>query len=199
MGALYAVEERSATLGRESMPHWTHQELLGAYRSKDSGERQEVFGVFDGDRLLGFTSAWFPLLDNTDKVYVDLHVDPSARRQGVGRALVDELERRSRADGRTMLLADSKLPPGQRDSHPYRLFADALGFEFSNVEVVRHLALPVPADRIEAWLAQAADRHAGYTIATYVDEFPDELAESLCTLLGQLAVDAPTGLVDFEE
>ena len=199
MQALCAVEERSATLGRESMTHWSHQELLGAYRSKDSGERQEVFGVFDGETLLGFTSAWSPLLDNLDKVYFDLHVDPPARRRGVGRALVGELERRTRDDGRTMLLTDSKQPPGQRDTHPYRRFAEAVGFEFSNVEVVRHLALPVPGDRLDAWTAKAAERHQGYTVATYVDEFPDELAESLCTLLGQLAVDAPTGLVDFEE
>jgi hypothetical protein len=117
----------------------------------------------------------------------------------VGRELVLELERRAGRDGRTMLLTDSKQPPGERETHPYRRFAEAVGFEFSNVEVVRHLALPVPADRIEAWTARAAERHEGYTIATYVDEFPDELAESLCTLLGQLAVDAPTGLVDFEE
>ena len=199
MAALYAVEARSATVGRESMPHWTHQELLGAYRSGDSGERQEVFGVFEGEDLLGFASAWFPLLDNLDKTYVDLHVDPPARRRGVGRTLVEDLERRARADGRTMLLTDSKVPPGQRESHPYSRFAVAMGFEFSNVEVVRHLALPVAGERLAAWTAKAAERHAGYTIATYVDEFPDELAESLCTLLGQLAVDAPTGLVDFEE
>ena len=28
---------------------------------------------------------------------------------------------------------------------------------------------------------------------------PDDLVESLCTVIGQLAVDAPTGAVDFEE
>jgi len=199
MKALYAVDERSATLGRETMTHWSHQELLGAYRSEDSGERQEVFGVFDGEALLGFASAWFPLLDNVDKVYVDLHVDPPARRRGVGRTLVAELERRATAGGRTMILTDSKFPPGQRDDHPYRRFADAMGFEFSNVEVVRHLALPVADEQLEAWMAKAADRHDGYEIRTYVDGFPDELAESLCVLMGQLAVDAPTGLVDFEE
>jgi GNAT superfamily N-acetyltransferase len=199
MRGLYAVEQPSAMFGRESMTHWSFQELLGAYRSEDSGERQEVFGVFEGEELLGFSSAWFPLLDNRDKVYVDLHVHPAARRRGVGRTLVEELERRTRADGRTMILTDSKFPPGARESHPYRRFADAMGFEFSNVEVVRHLTLPVAEDRLRAWAARAAEKHDGYTIATYVDEFPDELAESLCTLLGQLAVDAPTGLVDFEE
>jgi GNAT superfamily N-acetyltransferase len=197
--AMYAVEERSATLGRETMPHWTRQEFTGAYRTPDSGERREAFGAFDGDSLLGFCVAWFPLLDNLDKVYFDLHVDPSVRRRGVGRALVIELEDRARADARTMLLSDSKVPSAERETHPSRLFAEACGFQFSNVEVVRHLVLPVPDERLRAWTDKAAERHEGYTVETYVDEFPDELAGSLCLLLGQLAVDAPTGLVEFEE
>lgn len=199
MGDLYALDQRSSLLGRETMPSWTLQEFLGAHRTPDSGERQEVFGAYDGARLLGFCAAWFPLLDNLDKVYFTVHVDPPARRGGVGRALVAELEDRARAAGRTMLLTDSKIPAGERETHPYRRFAEGCGFLFSNVEVVRHLPLPVPEERLRAWADKAAERHEGYTIRTYVDEFPDELAESLCLLLGQLAVDAPTGLVDFEE
>jgi GNAT superfamily N-acetyltransferase len=181
------------------MPQWTHQEFLGAYRTGDSGERQVILGAYDEDTLVGFCAFWFPLLDNLDKVYLELHVDPPARRRGVGRALLAEVEGRARADGRTLLLTDSKVPAGERETHPYRRFAEACGFEFSNVEVVRHLALPVAAERLQAWVDKAAERHEGYTLETHVDEFPADLAESLCLLLGQLAVDAPTGLVDFEE
>jgi GNAT superfamily N-acetyltransferase len=196
---VYALESRSATLGREGMPHWSEQEFTGAHRSPDSGERQVPFGAYDGDRLLGYCVAWFPLLDNLDKCWFDLHVDPPARRHGVGRALLGELERRAEADRRSILLTDSKIPTSERVTHPYRLFAEACGYELSNVEVVRHLPLPVPEERLRGWADEAAERHQGYRVETYVDEFPDELAESLCVLLGQLAVDAPTGLVDFEE
>jgi GNAT superfamily N-acetyltransferase len=199
MQALYDVDTRSSHLGRESMPQWTLQECLGAFRSNDSGERQVVLGAYDGDTLLGFAAHWFPLLDNLDKVYIELHVDPAARRRGVGRALLAEVEARARAEGRTLLLTDSKIPPGQRDTHPYARFAATTGFEFSNVEVVRHLPLPIPDEQLRAWADKAAERHEGYTVTTYVDEFPHELAESLCLLMGQLAVDAPTGLVHFEE
>lgn len=199
MEALYGVDTRSSHLGRESMPQWTLQECLGALRSNDSGERQVVLGAYDGDALLGFAAFWITLLDNLDKAYLELHVDPQARRRGVGRALLAEVEARARTEGRSLLLTDSKTPPGQRETHPYSLFADATGFEFSNVEVVRHLALPISDEQLQAWVDKAAERHEGYTVATYVDAFPDELAESLCLLMGQLAVDAPTGLADFEE
>lgn len=199
MAAMYGVDQRSSHIGREAMPQWTEQEFLGAYRSKDSGERQVLLGAYDGEQLLGFAAFWFPLLDNLDKLYLELHVDPSARGRGVGSALLTEVEKQAAADGRTLVLTESKIPPGQRETHPYRRFAEAKGYEYSNVEVVRHLALPITAEQLDAWITKAAERHEGYEIRTYVDEFPDELAGSLCLLLGQLAVDAPTGLVEFEE
>ena len=65
--------------------------------------------------------------------------------------------------------------------------------------MIRHLALPVPDEQIQEWIDEAAPRHEGYTIETFVGAVPDDLVESLCVLLGQLAVDAPTGAVDFEE
>ena len=97
------------------------------------------------------------------------------------------------------MLTDTKLPFDERETHGYRQFAEACGYQLSNYEVVRHLPLPVPDERIQEWIDEAAPRHEGYTIETFVDEVPDDLVESLCVLLGQLAVDAPTGAVDFDE
>jgi hypothetical protein len=113
--------------------------------------------------------------------------------------LVERLEQIARDEGRSLMLTDSKLPYDDREDHPYRRFAAACGYELSNFEVVRHLALPVPDEQIQAWIDEAAPRHEGYRIETFVGAMPDDLVESLCVLLGQLAVDAPTGAVDFEE
>ena len=96
-------------------------------------------------------------------------------------------------------MADAILPFDDRESHAYRRFAEACGYELSNYEVVRHLPLPVPDEQIQEWIDEAAPHHEGYTIETFVGAVPDDLVESLCVLLGQLAVDAPTGAVDFEE
>ena len=197
--AVYDLERRSETLGREDMPHWSFEEFAGAIRSPDSGERLEVIGAYDGDSLVGTALVWYFLLDNTEKCWTSLNVDPAARRRGVGRALVAEVEQRARADGRTLLMAESKLPFAERETHGYRGFAESCGYELSNVEVVRHLALPVDDETIQGWIDRAAPAHEGYTIETLVDDVPDDLVEGLCVLFGQLAVDAPTGAVDFEE
>jgi len=199
MRDFYDLNRRAELLGREQAPFWTWEEFLGGFRSPDSGERQELFAAYDGDRMVATAVLWSFLLDNTEKAWFKLDVDVPQRRRGIGRALVDRLEQTAKADGRTLLMSDAKLPYDDRETHGYRLFATACGYDLSNYEVVRHLPLPVPDAQIQAWVDEAAPHHEGYTLETFVHEVPAELVESLCVLLGQLAVDAPTGAVDFEE
>jgi GNAT superfamily N-acetyltransferase len=195
----YDLSRRAELLGREQAPFWTFEEFLGGFRSEDSGERQQVFAAYDGDRMIATGVLWSFLLDNTDKAWFGLDVDVPERRRGVGRAMLERIEQIAKDDGRQLLLTDTKFPFDQRETHGYRQFAEACGYELSNDEVVRHLALPVPDERIQEWIDEAAPRHEGYTVETFVGAVPDDLVEPLCTLMGQLPVDAPTGAVDFEE
>ena len=199
MRDFYDVTRRAELHGRPQAPFWGFGEFLGAFRSPDSGERQELFAAYDGDRMVGNAVLWSFLLDNTDKAWYEVSVDVPERRRGIGRALVDRLERTAKDDGRSLVMAGATLPFGARETHGYRRFAEACGYELSNYEVVRHLPLPVPGEQIQAWVDHAAPHHQGYTIETFVGAVPDDLVESLCVLLAQLAVDAPTGAVDFEE
>jgi GNAT superfamily N-acetyltransferase len=199
MRSYWELNQRAELFGREHAPFWGFEEFLGAFRSTDSGERQELFAAYDGDRMVGNAVLWSFLLDNREKAWFQLNVDVPERRRGIGRALAERLEQAARDDGRSLIMSDAKLPFDDRETHGYRRFAEACGYELSNYEVVRHLALPVPHEQIQEWVEEAAPHHESYTIETFVDEVPDDLVESLCVLLGQLAVDAPTGAVDFEE
>ncbi|CUR58520.1 putative GCN5-related N-acetyltransferase [metagenome] len=199
MRDLYDLMRRSELHGRAEAPFWELTEFLAVFRSPDSGERQELFAAYDGDRLVGAAVLWSFLLDNTEKAATAINVDVPERRRGIGRALAEKVEQTARADGRSLLLGDAKLPFARREDHGYRRFAEACGYELANCEIVRHLALPVPDEHIQAWVDEAAPHHEGYSIETFVGAVPDDLVESLCVLLGQLAVDAPTGTVDFEE
>ncbi len=199
MRDFYDVNRRAQLHGRLHAPFWEFGEFLGAFRSTDSGERQELFAAYDGDRIVGNAVLWSFLLDNTDKAWFHLSVDVPERRRGIGRALAQRLEQTAKDDDRSLILADAILPFDDRECHAHQRFAAACGYELSNYEVVRHLPLPVPDEQIQEWIDEAAPRHAGYTVQTFVGAVPDDLVESLCVLLGQLAVDAPTGAVDFEE
>jgi len=199
MRDFYDVSRRAELLGREQAPFWSFEEFIGAFRSEDSGERQQLFAAYDGDRMVSAAVLWSFLLDNTDKAFFSLDVDVPDRRRGTGRAMLEVIEKIARDDDRQLLLTDSKLPYDDRETHGYRQFATACGYDLANYEVVRHLPLPVPDEQIQGWIDEAAPRHPGYTIETFAHDVPADLVESLCVLLGQLAVDAPTGAVDFEE
>ena len=199
MRELYELSRRAELFGREDAPFWGFEEFLGAFRSDDSGERQEIFAAYAGDRLVGTAVLWSFLLDNVDKAWFRLNVDVPHRRRGIGRALLGRLEQAAKDDGRALIMGDARLPFDDREDHAYRRFAEACGYSLSNYEVVRHLAMPVPDEQIQAWVDEAAPRHQGYVIETFVDAMPEDLLESFCVLLGQLTVDAPTGAVDFEE
>jgi GNAT superfamily N-acetyltransferase len=199
MHHFYDLNRRAELVGRPHAPFWELHEFLGAVRSTNSGVRQELFGAYDGDRMVGNALLRSPLLDNTDKAWFHLNVDVPARRRGIGRALAQRVEQTAKDDGRSLIVADALLPFADREGHPHQRFAEACGYELSNYEVVRHLVLPVPDDRVQQWIDEASPHHPGYSVETFVGAVPDELVESLCVLLGQLAVDAPTGAVDFEE
>lgn len=197
--AAYDLTRRAELLGREGSPHWSWQEMSGMFREPDSGERQDLLGGYAGGRLVGVATGYASLLDNLDKAWVVVHVDPPHQRRGHGAELLAAITEVEAADGRTLLIGETKLPFAERETHGYRRFCERHGFEFSNVEVVRWLPLPVAEATLQEWADLAAERHHGYALETYVNDVPDELVPSLCVLLGQLGVDAPTGAVDWEE
>jgi hypothetical protein len=91
------------------------------------------------------------------------------------------------------------VPADLVESHGSRRFAESNGFTHANTEVRRELRLPVPDQTLSAWTAEASPHHTGYTIATFVDDVPQELVSSLCHVRNQLGLDAPTGDIVHEE
>lgn len=197
--ASYDVERRSLLLGREDVPYWSWQEMASTWRHDDSGEKKVRLGGWHDGRLVAVGTFFAGLMDNLDKCWVGVAVDPDAQGQGLGREMLEVLEKVAADEGRTTVMAEIKLPFDEVSTHRNRRFAEEAGYSFSNVEIVRHLDLPVAAADLERWSAQSAVKHAGYEIQTHPDVIPEELIESFAAIFGQLAVDAPTGEVDWEE
>ena len=124
MREFYELSRRAERFGREHVPFWPFEEFLGAYRSVDSGEQQELFAAYDGDTMVANATMWTLLLDNTDKAFFDLSVDVPCRRRGIGRAMVAHLEQQVSDKGRPIVMSASHLPYADRDDHPYRRFAE---------------------------------------------------------------------------
>jgi hypothetical protein len=78
------------------------------------------------------------------------------------------------------------------------VFAERRGFTLANTEVHRVLDLPVDEQLLASMIEEAAPHHAGYTIERHVGDLPTDLLPSYCHVYNQLALDAPTGDIDFE-
>ncbi len=197
--AAYDVERRAAVVGREHLAYYSWVEMAGMWRHDDPGEKKVLLGGWEDGRLVAVGALFASLLDNLDKCWVVVFVDPEVQGRGHGREMLEAVEAVAVEQGRTVLLAETKLPFDEATNHRYRRFAENADYSFSNVEVVRHLHLPVPVTDLERWAAHAAVKHAGYSVETYLDEVPDHLLESFVRIFGLLAVDAPTGEAEWEE
>lgn len=203
MRRYYAIMRAAETYQREGMPFWSEREALVMVRHPEETEDWALFGAFEGEgadeEMIGASFVILPLLDNTQFAWISVNVEPHRRCQGLGSALLDHVIHEARAHGRSRLMGECNLAFADRDDHPYRRFAEKHGFSLANVEVRRVLELPVAEATIKGWSEDAAPFHADYRIETYVDdEMPDELIPSLVHVINQLALDAPTGDLDFE-
>ncbi|MGZ4437845.1 MAG: GNAT family N-acetyltransferase [Nocardioidaceae bacterium] len=183
---------------RPGTPFWTEDEAVALLRPDDPEERFVPLLAVEGAEPVGFAVCFVPLLDNLDKVYVWLAVRASHRGRGAGDRLVEAVLGVVGRERRGTVIADGHLPVGFGDDHPVCRFAARNGFTVANVELRRTLDLPVPVERLHGLAAEAARHHEGYAILTYVDRVPAQLRASLVHLHNQLALDAPTGDLDFE-
>jgi GNAT superfamily N-acetyltransferase/RimJ/RimL family protein N-acetyltransferase len=195
----YALFHEAELTGRPAnAPAFTELEAGVLFSREDPFEKMTAYAAYAADAMVGTGLTALSLLDNTDKAFVAVTVPEPLRRQGIGSAFLDELVRIAWRAGRTAMLGQCWVPAAARDSHPFRSFAEHNGFTLANTELRRELPLPIPADTLAAWAAEAAPHQVGYQILTFVDDIPDELLASLCHAMNQLALDAPTGAIELE-
>ena len=197
-GRFHEILEAAVRHERPDAPPWTLREAAVEFRRPVTGERLNGWAAWEGDRMVGGAWACDFLLDNTDKSWMQVCVAPDDRGRGVGSALADFLAGRNARERRPVMIAESAYPLDAPADHPYRRFAERHGFALASTEVRRVLELPVAGERLEELAAAAAPHHAAYRLETFTGSIPEALLPSLCAVRNQLAVDAPTGDIDYE-
>lgn len=195
----WGVWQRSTAASQVAPHRDTLDEFAKHLRFTFPGEHDLVAAAIESGRVLGVARVFVPERDNTSLCWAELQVDPTHRGRGVGSALLGWLEEAARAEGRSVLLTELFARPEERETRRDRRFAERHGFALANVEISRHLELPLPPERLEA-LEESARSAVGdrYDIQVHRNGVPEELRQSLCDCSNRLALDAPTGDVDFE-
>jgi mycothiol synthase len=133
--------------------------------------------VRDGDEPVAIASLDIRSgMGNEHMVWVeDLFVLPAHRRRGIGTMLLDEVVGQAKAAGRTLILGG--YDEGNVDG---AAFAAHVGATTSNVERQnRTNTAGLDRSMLEQWVADAAVGAAGYSLVTYDDRCPDDLAHAL--------------------
>lgn len=144
-------------------------------------------------RVAGLLEVSLPRRDNTHLGYVEVTVDPLARRQGLGRALFEAGVSTVRAEGRTLVMTDCfNLPHGLA-------FAKALELDPAMDEVKRRQDLrAIDWERLDGKYAAAEQAALGYELVRLPDTLPDELMPAMVELISAIN-DAPTEGLDVED
>jgi GNAT superfamily N-acetyltransferase len=184
--------------GRPWNPMWTFEEMAAMFRQETSDQRNLGVATYDGDRMVGMGFAMLSMLDNVNTAWMFVAVEPELRGRGIGSAALEGLLDLARREGRTQLLAGAGIPFEERESSPIIAWAEDHGFSVANIEIQRHLDLPVDEGLLDRMAATAAEKHGDYEIRTFVGRIPDELLASWCDLDNRFMLEAPLGEVEAE-
>jgi len=186
----------------ELLPYW-----------HDPNEPKVLWGArVDGRIVARAVHEWQP--EDGSVGWMDLHVHPGFRRQGIGRALADTIEEHARSQGRTRLItyavaADGPgprlVPPTGAGSVP----ADNRAVRFLLVrgwrleQIARASRFPLPFDATDIAARRAdAERHAGeaYRIHTWAGPTPERWLADQAVLNTRMSTEAPSaGLEEPED
>jgi GNAT superfamily N-acetyltransferase len=131
--------------------------------------------------------------ENHHLAEVALVVRPEARRQGIGRRLLDAAAERARAAGRTTLVTYGAAA-GDGAAAARSLGAEAVLDE----RISRLRTAELDRSLLEGWVARAPERAAGYSLVAWDGACPDELLERFGTVMAVMNT-APRGDVDMED
>ena len=195
----HAVAEREG-LG-ELATIWTLPELMVSLREPSRVRSQHLY-VGRADGIVVATGAHvLPLLDNLDSATFSVNVVPDARRRGHGTAMLDFIESRARELARPLLstgISWTDQHGSGGDGWPGREFARAHGYRLTLGDVQRELTLPVDDALLDELAAEAASRHEGYALRSWVGAVPEELALGWEALSSSLMTEAPMGEAERE-
>lgn len=168
-------------------------EVRASFRDQRYERRLAWAAVRDG-AVVGHLDVALPVTDNTHRFDFTVAVHPDHRRQRIGSALLEHVERMAHTERRTVLGAESDVAIGHDD--PAAGFAARHGFTTAQRELRSRLELPVDVAAARA----EAEKHAdGYEVSTSWDGIPDEWLTDRALLSRRMSTDPPLGALDYAE
>lgn len=187
------------------------EERLAAWQSSDA-ELHIRRLAFHGERIVGASSLWLPLVESTETADHMLAVEssvPADDRRALVEALVDDAERLAREHGRTTLMGSSPAAAsgtvtattgfgGVEPDEPEAAAMLARGYALE--QVYRMSVADVRELELDTRWADASARaaEAGYETIAWSGPTPAEHRAAMCSLHERMSTDAPLGGLALE-
>jgi GNAT superfamily N-acetyltransferase len=195
--AYWSVSAAARRLDEPLIPIQSFEELLAEDDDQPSVRRHRWI-AHDGDQPVGLILLELPTLDNTDAAHATVEVHPDHRRRGIGRALLDVLLERVRAESRSHVIGNVVQPLNGRPNAG-TTFATSIGAMRALDEVCRALAVSgLNLDALAKQEAEALAAGGGYELVHWLGPCPDEFVDDLAVLTGRMSTDAPLGDLAWE-
>jgi GNAT superfamily N-acetyltransferase len=202
LAAFHAVYEEADRHGRRFATPFALEEMAAALRTPSEYERRLPFVARINGAIVGVAILELPLRDNVSQVEADVFVLPAYQRRGIGTRLAHHVAAVAREHDRTVWnawISGSDVDEPEGSLAPGEHLATRLGLTLGLRNVQRRLVLPVPPERLQQLLAEAAPHHLDYSFAAWVDHCPPEHVAAYCALKASMNTEAPTGDLDVED
>ncbi len=178
-------------------PYWSGlivSDLSIRLRHGWDGEPPLVAVAHDGrGRVVGVLEVYLPEYDNKHLGFLEVTVDPAARRQGLGRSLFDAGVSRIQANGRSLVLADCVDRPAGVE------FCTAMGLQRASVAIHRRLdLLALDWARLDVEDKDAESRAGAYELLRIFGRTPSDMVAEIAAITESIN-DAPTDDLDVED
>jgi GNAT superfamily N-acetyltransferase len=216
-----AFEEMVAVMNGVAFSLWHDDDFvysaeaeLASLRAQDFHEKVVFVAVLDGV-IVGRVIADFPLEEDAVTATLLVDVVPGLRGRGIGSALLAKGEDIVGDGGRSVIAAYTEHPAatlhdgpvvraevgpsGLPADSPDVRFAHRHGYRLGQVERFSSLALPMPAERRDALLADAVAHSHDYRTVSWWRTAPDELVEEFAALKERMAVDIPQSGIAIDD
>lgn len=189
-----AVLEAARSVDSPHRPGPTVSAFTASLRHGWDGDPPAVAVASGADgRVIGVLELSLPRWDNTHLGWVEVTVDPLARRKGLGRRLFEAGVERTRDAGRRLVVSESW------EQSAGVAFAQAMGLDRASQEVQRRQDLTsLDWERFSHEESPAQPLAAGYDLIRMPGSTPDELLADVVRMTAAIN-DAPTDDLDIED
>ena len=177
---------------------WQPEEWRARAINDDAPEVIRLFALQRDGVSVAVAGAHVTRDENLHSLRIDIHVEPSERRQGYGTQVLSHMEEVAKELGRSEVFFHVIEGAEEVAVAPNRFFAPGTGCQLIDELARRDLMWPVSLDELQRQLDAVAPLAQGYDLHVWQGSAPDWIVPSLISLMARMGVESNFADIDVD-